>query len=350
MKRLPAAVLYSIVLSLVVSVNLPAADAGDGDSNSETVATVGGQPVTMAELEASVQSQLDQLEQQRERLLESALAPLVERRLAEVEAAAREMTVDELLAAEVSDKIAEVSEVDVDGWFEENKGRLGAGAEKEQFTEQITAFLERERGQRMFADYMKTLRAKHQTVLLLEPFRVAVDTSGATWKGSDDATVTLVEFSDFECPACRGFNPVLNQLLANYPDDLKVAFLQNPLNSIHPNAQGAAEASLCARESGKFWELHDAMFANQSNLALAALKATARDVGLEGDSFDACLDAKKYEATVQSDLAQAAKVGVTGTPSIFINGRQVSPGRVPSLEMMAAIVDDEILRSAPSGE
>jgi protein-disulfide isomerase len=312
----------------------------------DPVATVGNQTITRAELEASVAGQLEQIERQRHLLLEGAVGPLVDRRLVELEAAEHGITPDELLDAEVTAKLEKASDADVKAWFEANQSRLTPGSTLEQLGEQIRALIERDRVQALYGDYQRALKSKYDVRVLFQPLRLEIDLANATWKGNEAAPVTLVEFSDFECPACKGFNPVIDQLLQRYPDQVRVAFLQNPLRSIHPQAQGAAEASLCARDGGMFWQLHDEMFRDQRSLGREALKASARKVGLDGEVFDACLDSGKYAPTVEADVAQAASLGVSGTPSVFVNGRQVSPGRVPSLEMLANLVDEELDRES----
>ena len=327
-----------VALALFCPAQLPAQD-------DEVVATVAGEPITMADVQADIAEQLEELNRQRLMLVESAIGPAVDRRLVEMEAAALGTTANDLLTAQITAKIAPVSGADIDSWFEANKNRLQPGTTVAQVAAQISGLLEQERGQALYSEYLRTLRAKYETRILFEPPRTEIDLADATWKGPEEAPVTLVEFSDFQCPACRGFNPILQQLLDKYPDDVRVAFVQYPLRSIHPQAQGAAEASLCAREAGKFWELHDEMFANQRQLGTSDLKAAARKVGLDGDAFDACLDSNKYAATVQADFDRAQEAGATGTPAVFVNGRQVTPGRVPSLDALSALVEDELRRS-----
>lgn len=316
--------------------------------DEEAVAIVGGQTLTLADVEASISGQLADLDKQRQKLVEAAIGPLVDQRLVEIEAAEFGISADQLLSAEVQAKIPLVTSADVDLWFEGNKARLQPGTTKEQVTDQIRALLERERGEGLYRTYLSSLRDKHETRILFEPARTEFDLADATWKGAEDAPITLVEFSDFQCPACRGFNPVLEQLLEKYPEDVKVAFLQFPLRSIHPQAQGAAEAALCARDAGKFWEMHDEMFADQSNLGLDSLKASARKVGIDGAAFDACLDGNKYTPVVQADFDRARGAGITGTPAVFINGREIAPGRVPSLEALSSVLEDELRRSRPA--
>ncbi|REJ76885.1 MAG: hypothetical protein DWQ36_16395 [Acidobacteria bacterium] len=333
----------ALPLVLVTLGALSSAAALAQEGGEELVARVDGRGITMAELEASVEAQLRQLEMQRHTLLEGALAGIVDKALLAREAEARGISLAELLATEVESKTPEVTDVDVDTWYAQNRDRVGNNP-KEQIAPQIREFLQRQRGAGETTRLLDELRAKYEVQLLFEPLRHEFDLTSATWKGSESAPVTLVEFSDFQCPACRGFNPILGELLAEYPEKVRVAFLQSPLRNIHPQAQEAAEASLCARDQDKFWQYHDALFADQSKLAVAELKATANTLGLDMEEFEACLAEDRYAAQVQSDLDQAMKVGASGTPSVFINGRPITPGRVPSLDSLKAIVDDELLR------
>ena len=118
---------------------------------------------------------------------------------------------------------------------------------------------------------------------------------------------------------------------------------QFPLHSIHPEAQKAAEASLCADDQGKFWEMHDALFANQSALEVADLKSAAAKLELDTGAFDECLDSGKHAERVNADLQAGVAAGVTGTPAMFINGRFMSGAQ--SYETIAKVVDDELRRA-----
>lgn len=123
---------------------------------------------------------------------------------------------------------------------------------------------------------------------------------------------------------------------------MKIAFKDFPLNNIHPNAQKAAEAARCADEQGKFWEYHDVLFANHNSLGLANLKKFAVDLKLDAAQFNACLDSGKHAAGVNQDLAEGARVGVTGTPAFFVNGRFLS-GAQPFSAFQEVI--DEVLEA-----
>lgn len=180
-----------------------------------------------------------------------------------------------------------------------------------------------------------------EQVYPLDIVRVPVAATGPS-RGPQTAPVTIVEFADFQCPFCARLQPTLEQLIAKYGDKVRLVFRQFPLQ-FHTHAQKAAEASLCAWEHGKFWEMHDAMFENQQALYVDSLKAKAAALGLNADAFNSCLDSGKYADQVQRDLDDGAAAGVSGTPAIFINGRFLS-GTVP-LEQLSQIVDDELRRS-----
>ena len=304
------------------------------------VAEVGGKPITLAELEASMAPQLDQLERQRRKLLEDGLGRLIDERLIEAEAAARGVTVEALLEAEVQSKSGAVTDEEAAAFYEENKARVG-NRTLEQLMPQIKSYLSNQRSTGARDALVASLRSKHATRILLEPDRAPVVAGDSPAKGPADAPVTIVEFSDFQCPFCSRVLPAIEETLKVYGDQVRVVFRQYPLN-IHPQAQKAAEASLCANDQGKFWELHDAMFADQRALAVEQLKAKAAGLGLNAETFAACLDGSKYAEKVAEDMNHGISVGVNGTPALFVNGRFLS-GAVPFAEI-GKLVDDELAR------
>jgi protein-disulfide isomerase len=157
--------------------------------------------------------------------------------------------------------------------------------------------------------------------------------------GPDDAKVSFVIYSDFQCPACGSAEPTVNRLMGDYAGRVRFVFKQFPLRGIHENAQKAAEAAECSLDQGKFWEMHDKMFENQQALFDADLKKYARELKMDGKTFDACLDSgEKYDA-VQKDLDDGVAAGVQATPSFFING-QLIEGGVAYSEFQKAIDAD----------
>jgi protein-disulfide isomerase len=155
--------------------------------------------------------------------------------------------------------------------------------------------------------------------------------------------VTLVEFSDFQCPFCARVMPTLKKVKETYGDRVRIVWKDFPLTSIHPQAFKAAEAGQCAREQGKFWELHDVLFANQQALQPEELKKHAAAIGLDLGKFNACFDASKYGERVQQQMQAGTQLGVSSTPSTFINGRLVS-GAQP-YEVFAGIIEEELARA-----
>ncbi|MFQ5700489.1 MAG: DsbA family protein [Acidobacteriota bacterium] len=150
-----------------------------------------------------------------------------------------------------------------------------------------------------------------------------IDLAGAPIEGNPDAQVTIVEFGDFQCPFCANSQPLIKQVLAAYPDKVRLAFKHLPLSQIHPNARAAAIASLAALEQGKFWEMRDLLYKNHGNLTRATLMDIARQVGLDMKAFEAALDAQKNAAVIDKDITDSQRAQVTGTPTYFINGKRV---------------------------
>ena len=163
-------------------------------------------------------------------------------------------------------------------------------------------------------------------------------------EGPASAPVTLVEFSDFQCPFCQRVMPTLKQIQQKYGDKVRIVWKDFPLTQIHPQAFDAAVAGNCAREQGKFWELHDRMFPNQQALQPEFLKRYAADAGLDAAKFNACLDSSKYQQKVQDAIDAGTKLGVSSTPTVFINGRVVS-GAQP-FEVFASVIDEELARGS----
>lgn len=147
----------------------------------------------------------------------------------------------------------------------------------------------------------------------------AVDEKNDHIKGGENAKVTLIEYSDFECPFCGRFAPTVKQALDEYGDDIRVVYRHFPL-SFHPQAQPAAEASECAAEQGKFWEFHDKLFENQALLGASYYETLAGELGLDLGKFIDCTKSNKYKVKVQQQMAGGSAAGVGGTPHTFVIG------------------------------
>src|SRR5204863_135905 len=229
---------------------------------------------------------------------------------------------------------------DVDAFYARNKDRV-VGT-KEQIAPRIKEYLAQQRRQQALDDYTATLRAKYVVKVLLEPLRATVDSKDAPARGAAGVPITLVEFGDFQCPYCRALEPTLEQVLKSYSSKVRLVFRQFPLPT-HSEAAKAAEASLCAREQNKFWELHDRMYSRQEALKVDALKAAAGQLGMDAERFGRCLDSGKYEAAVKADLAAGDQAGVTGPPALFVNGPP-EPGAAAVVEQRPALTGDDAAR------
>lgn len=155
--------------------------------------------------------------------------------------------------------------------------------------------------------------------------------------GEFTAPITIVEFSDFQCSFCAKFHNIMKEVMDAYPTQVKVVYKHFPLDSIHPYARVAAEASECAAEQGKFWEYADGLYANQSKINLIFLGELATDISLDADQFNECVDGGKYVDKVEADYQEGITAGVTGTPGSFINGESL--GGAASFESVKSAIE-----------
>lgn len=344
------ALLFAVLAAGGLFAACSAGAEGEEGGADEVLARVQGDPVTRAEVEdaasedlENVEQQLEQCrmeaEQQRHDVLEEQTRQLVRERLLQAEAESRGLTEAELLDAEVESRIPEVTPEEVDAFYQQNRARLGQ-ASKEQVTPQIEQYLAQQRRSEVYEEFIGGLEEEHGVAYEIGPYRLDVNVASEPADGPEDAPVTIVEFSDFECPYCSRLVPTLERVKEEYGDRVRLVFKQFPLRNIHPNAQKAAEASLCAHDQGEFWAMHDAMFDDQQDLGVDALKAKAEEIGLDTATFAECLDSDRYADAVEEDLQEGQRVGVSGTPAMFVNGRMVS-GAVP-YEQVARVIDEEL--------
>ncbi len=348
MKRLlPSWVLAVPVITLAWAAGV--ARAGEQPPASpppDAVAMVAGVPIRAAELEEEIRGALLELKTREYALKSRALDEMIARRLAEKAASARGITVAELVKVEVDDKVV-VAEAEVRAFYEANKQRYKDAAEADAL-KQVTTQLRQQRLQERRQAFVRELRATADVKVLLEPLRVAVTPGdGPSW-GPTGALVTIVEFSDFQCPYCARVEPALKRVRETYGDRVRFVFRDFPLVQIHPQAAKAAEAAACAGEQGKFWELHGRLFDNQARLAIPDLKQHAKELGLDAAKFGECLDSGRHAPDWQADLNEAAAYGVTGTPAFFINGRMLV-GAQP-YEAFAQVIDEELERAGSAAK
>jgi protein-disulfide isomerase len=268
-------------------------------------------------------------------LVQQELDKLLDRRALELEAAARGQT-PAAISAEI--KAPAVTDEEARAFYQARKDRTNQSYEELAST--IKQYLASERYQHMSRSFYDGLRSKYGIRSTLGPYRVAVAATGPT-RGKAEARITIVEFGDFQCPFCQRAETTLRTILQKYPDDVRLVFRNLPLTEVHPNAALAAQAGVCANRQGKFWEMHDAMFKDQSALGADSLKNTAQQLGLDPQPFASCLDSRQEAARVVDDDAEAAAdLGINSTPFFFVNGRPVK-GNV-ALEQFEKIIAEEL--------
>jgi protein-disulfide isomerase len=245
--------------------------------------------------------------------------------------------------AEVSKRAKEVTGDEVRSFYEANQREM-EGRSFESAAPLITRFLTEQKQQDARRALVADLRKGGPAVRIgLESprYNVAVAANDPSY-GDAKAAVTIVEFSDFQCPYCLRAMPTLKQVQQKYGSRVRVVWKDFPLYRIHPQALKAAEGARCAEEQGKFWPYHDILFANQSALMLDDLKKYAKDLSLDTPRFNMCMDSAKYAARVKEGIDAGMRLGVSSTPTLFINGR-VLPGAYP-IDEISAVIDEELQR------
>jgi protein-disulfide isomerase len=322
----------------------PQAGAAATDPKA-TVAKYDGGTITAAELDELVKADLRKLEtehgQKLYELRKAGLDALIAKKLVERKAKAEGLSAEELVKRDVADKLPQPTEEEMKGLYEQAKASGQPLPPYEQVKGDIARYLQNQQGQGALRAYYDKLRADSKVEVLLPAFqapRVAVAADGPS-KGPKDAKVTIVEFSDFECPYCTKAEETVKQVLAKYEGKVRIVYRDFPL-PFHANAEKAAEAAHCASDQGKYWEMHGKLFENQKALDVASLKGFAKALGLDAARFDKCLDGGEKATLVAEGKKAGEAAGVTGTPAFFINGIMIS-GAQP-LEAFAEIIDAEL--------
>jgi protein-disulfide isomerase len=337
-----------ILASAVACTNAQTAPADQAAPQSQdaVVAEVGGRKITLKEVDERWQA-MDPAErarvtqlmyQHRRNVLEQIMGDL----LLEDAAKAANVPVPQYVEKEAGKFVQPVTDADIQQFFEANKERA-QGRTLEQLRQPIQEFLSSQRQQQARAQLVDELKKKGGGVrVLLDPPRLDVVVAPTDpVKGPANAPITIVEYSDFQCPYCARVNPTLDQVRKTYGDKVKIVFKDFPLPN-HTEAPKAAEAAHCAGEQGKYWELHDRMFANQQALQLPALKQHATAVGLDMNAFNQCLDSGKHASRVAENMKSGEALGVGSTPTLYVNGRPVV-GAQP-FEYFKAVIDEELAR------
>lgn len=303
------------------------------------VAQVGPEVISEEELDAAVGNRLATLRAQEYAIRREVLQDLLATRLMALEAARRGVSVEQLTRQEIDTKIAVPTAEEVAAVYDAAKDRLGAMSQAEAH-KAIASSMTQQRTSTREAEFVQGLRAGSNVRVWLEPPRTNVDDPrDAPAKGPANAPITIVEFSDFQCPFCARSSETMKALQAKYPTQVRRVFRNFPL-PIHKDAIPAAVAARCANEQGRFWEMYEILFQNQKDLTSPALTRYATQAGLESSAFSACLSSPNHTAAMDKDLAAGKDYGVGGTPAFFINGRFLS-GALP-LEAFTQVIEEEL--------
>jgi len=333
--------LLAVLLLISLACSSQAQQPGDA------AARVGERTITVKELDDRWQKEEPAQKAQAEQAIydgrKAALDAIIADMLVEQAAKAKGQTADAFVQAEVGKRKKPVSDTDVRNFFVQNSERM-QGRTFEQMSGAIQRYLDDQAQSEAKESLIAELKKSGPAI------RVAMDVPRTTVnvapddpsQGKADAPVTVVEFSDFQCPFCQRVMPTLKELRGKYGDKMRLVWKDFPLTQIHPQAFVAAQAGNCAREQGKFWEYHDTLFGNQSALQPDNLKKYAADLGLDAAKFNQCLDSSKYEARVQDALAVGGRLGIGSTPTVFVNGRLIN-GAQP-LEVFQSVIDEELAR------
>ncbi len=336
MRRPLAIALLALAACAPAATAPPPACPPAAKAESPVAARIGDQTITLAEVDATIQGELFEAR-------EGALDKLVTERVLAKAAADAKMTPEEYLRKEVMSRTPTVTDDEAKAFYEKNKGRLSERLRGKTFEELkpiIVEGLTDQKREQMVGDVLEELKKKAGVKVVLEAPRVEVAATGPS-RGPSNAKVTIVEFSDFQCPYCARGRLVLDEVMKHYGNDVRLVFRDFPL-SFHEHAEKAAEAGQCAAEQGKFWEMHDWMFEHQDKLSVDELRGAAKSLGLDAGKFDPCLDSGRYADAVAANVKAGGQAGVKGTPAFFVNGHFIN-GAQP-FDKFKATIDRELGR------
>jgi protein-disulfide isomerase len=306
--------LCCLLLGLVVL----SSSAVTQDKNNEVVAEVNGTKITRAELEQEQASKLLQIRYQLFVAEQKALSDVIDNRLLAIEAARQHITMEQLADREIRPKLKDPSEEELQFLYDQSNATEPYDAVREKLLDMVHHRMVA----KMRTAYLQQLGSQATVFITLAPPVAEFAVGNAPHLGATSAAVQLVEFADYECPYCSKVYPHVMKLHEEFGDQLSIYFKDMPL-PMHAHARKAAEAAHCAGVQGKFWEYHGRLFSSRE-LELPQLKKYARDLNLDGALFDKCVDSGEQAAAVQKDLAQAQQLGLTGTPSFFVDKHFIS--------------------------
>ena len=325
---------------LVTNVTPPATPA----DRARVLATIKGEPITSADIESSLLPMIFDVQQEVYKLRKEELELSINDTLLTQEAAKRKITTNALLEAEVKPK--PITDQQTQTFYDQNKDRVsGDFAQTKDAIKQYLEQIEVRQAERAFVEKLRAAASIQVFLVAPESPVFSVSTTDQPSLGNADAPVTIVAFTDYQCPSCAAMHPELERIVKESGDKVRLVTRDFPLSQ-HVDAFKAAEAAEAAREQGKYWEYIHILMRNQSTLTVDKLKAYAGELALDQARFDTALDSGKFVESVQRDLEEGMKLGINGTPTIFINGRRVSARGYDELK---ANVEQALKAAAPKG-
>lgn len=334
----------AILAALIIPYENPRQPSPAAGQQPALAARVGTKTITYDELVLPLSSRIYDLQEQIYRLERDRLDQLLAKLVLDREAEQQGKGAQELVKEFVASQPVTVQDQEVVDYYNENRARWGDWKGTEQdLMAQIRAYLQQLKTQQRLMEYVRSLYPRHGVeVYLKEPqspvIEVRIEKDDPVY-GAANAPLTIVEFSDYECPACRRNHELVRELRQIYQDRVKWIFKDFPMPS-HQRARGAALAARCAAEQGKFWQYQDLLFASQEELSPEHLTQLAVELGLEMEPFGQCVQAGKFQARIDKDIEQARKFGFNTTPTFVINHRVVSG--VPPATRFRQIIDEEL--------
>jgi predicted DsbA family dithiol-disulfide isomerase len=324
------------------------APAGIARDPKAPVAKVGGQVITEGELAKESKAEVSRADVQHlervQQIREQTLGTMVEKRLIENKAKAEGLSADQLLEREVGSKLTAPTETELKAMYDQAKANGQPLPPYEQVKPQIVKYMTDQRRAQQRKAFIDKLRADAKVEMMLPPLllpRQEIAAEGQS-RGPSNAPITIVEFSDYQCPYCSRAEETVKKVMDEYKGKIRLFYRDYPL-PFHAQAQKASEAALCAADQNKYWEMHEKLFANQQALAVPQLKEHAKGLGLDAGKFDKCLDGGDKAKLVETSKKAGEEAGVNGTPHFFINGRPLS-GAQP-FEEFKKVIDAELAGS-----
>ena len=312
--------------------------AADSKNSDTVLATIGSTKITEAQVDEKARPQLSAIQSQVYTAKKRALDDLIDDYLIEQAAKKAGLSKEAYLKRQVDDKAPAPTEQEMKAFYDQNQNRIRQPYDRIKLP--LQAYMKRQKTTAARDELVAKLRQEAGVKVMLKAPRVDVSMENSAGSvGPGNAPVTIVEFSDYQCPYCQRAEASVKEVQKKYGDKVRLVYMDFPL-PMHSNALKAAQAARCAGDQGKYWEYHDALFADQNKLDQAGLKATAANLKLDTKKFDECTAGDLHMDQIRKSQMEGSAAGVDGTPTFVINGRLMSGAQPPS--EMESVINEEL--------